>query len=167
MTDHVFLMATMMFCTAFGQRATGTALHSLAGVRASLIWKNAAQADLAGGFFAIWIAGDRSLDPPVMAKRRAFQPIDVARAKTETMEMAAILIRMARARPDAIRICRSATADIATARAEGAIAALMHIEGTEGIGTDLDELHVYHAAGLRSLGPGLVAGQHLWPWRAV
>ena len=33
------------------------------------------------------------------------------------------------------------------------IAAVMHMEGAEAIGPDLDALHVLHAAGLRSLGP--------------
>ncbi|MGB8813975.1 MAG: membrane dipeptidase [Paracoccaceae bacterium] len=106
----------------------------------------------AGGFFAIWVAGDSSLDPDPKATLRRFQPIDVTRAKAETLEMASVLLRMARARPDAIRVC-TRVADIAAARAEGAIAALMHVEGCEGIGPDLDELLVLHAAGLRSLGP--------------
>ncbi|HEX9857332.1 MAG TPA: membrane dipeptidase [Paracoccaceae bacterium] len=106
----------------------------------------------AGGFFAIWVPGDPALDPPKMAVERVFPPIGVDRARAATLEMAAILIRMARARPDAIRLCTSA-AEIEAARAAGAIAALMHIEGCEGIGPDLDELQLYHAAGLRSLGP--------------
>ena len=38
-------------------------------------------------------------------------------------------------------------------RSEGKIAAIMHMEGAEAIGADLDALHVWHAAGLRSLGP--------------
>ncbi|WP_415182390.1 dipeptidase [Phaeovulum sp.] len=106
----------------------------------------------AGGFFAIWVPGDRATDPDPMAAVRVFAPLDVARAKQITLEQSAILLRMARARPDALRICTTA-AQINAARAEGAIAAIMHIEGCEGIGPDLDELHVYHAAGLRSLGP--------------
>jgi membrane dipeptidase len=59
---------------------------------------------------------------------------------------------MARARPDALRLCRSA-AEIARAEADGAIAAVMHLEGADGVDRDLDLLHVLHAAGLRSLGP--------------
>ncbi len=106
----------------------------------------------AGGFFAIWVPGDRATDPDPMAQVRVFAPLDVVRAKRVTLEQCAILIRMARARPEALRICTSAT-QIEAARAEGVIAAILHIEGCEGIGPDLDELHVYHAAGLRSLGP--------------
>lgn len=106
----------------------------------------------AGGFFAIWVPGEKADAPDPMATFRAFPPIDTEKAHRVTLEQAAILIRMSAARPDAIRLCRSA-AEIEDARAACAIAALMHIEGCEGIGAGLDELHVLHAAGLRSLGP--------------
>ena len=106
----------------------------------------------AGGFFAIWVPGDPATAPDPMATYRAFDPIDTTFARQVTLEQAAILHRMAADRPDAIRLCRSA-AEIESARAVGAIAAILHIEGCEGIGADLDELYLYHAAGLRSLGP--------------
>lgn len=106
----------------------------------------------AGGFFAIWVPGEREGAPDPMATYRAFAPISVEKAHRITMEQAAILLRMSEARPDAIRLCRS-VAEIEAARAAGAIAALLHIEGCEGIGDGLEELQVYHAAGLRSLGP--------------
>ena len=100
----------------------------------------------AGGFFAIWPKGR----PKTEGDRTA--PIDESDARVSTLEMAAILLRMTRARPDVIRLCTSA-AQIEAARADGAIAAIMHIEGVEGIGPDLGELEVLHAAGLRSIGP--------------
>ncbi|MBL4919058.1 dipeptidase [Szabonella alba] len=106
----------------------------------------------AGGFFAIWAPGDPATAPDPMATYRAFGPIDPEGARQATIEQAAILHRMAANRPDVIRICRSA-AEITAARAAGAIAAILHIEGSEGIGPGLDELYLYHAAGLRSLGP--------------
>lgn len=98
----------------------------------------------AGGFFAIYVPG------PADADRCA--PVAAAPAREATLDMAAILLRLTRANPDAIRLCTSA-AEIEAARAAGAIAAIMHIEGAEGIGPDLMELEVLHAAGLRSLGP--------------
>ncbi len=64
--------------------------------------------------------------------------------------MAGILMRMERA--GGLRICRTAD-EIRTCLAAGTIAAVMHMEGAEAIGPDLDALHVFHAAGLRSLGP--------------
>lgn len=106
----------------------------------------------AGGFFAVWCGNDPGTAPDPMAIYRAFPAIDTARAHVETTSQLAILIRMAAARPDQIRLCRT-VADITAARAAGAIAAIAHIEGCEGIGPDLAELHLYHAAGLRSLGP--------------
>lgn len=107
---------------------------------------------MAGGFFAIWVPGEKAGAPDPMATYRAYAPISVEKAHRVTLEQAAILIRMAAARPDAIRLCRN-VAEIEAARAVGAIAAILHIEGCEGIGAGLDELHVLHAAGLRSLGP--------------
>lgn len=105
-----------------------------------------------GGFFAVWCGNDPGTAPDPMATYRAFPAIDTAHAHRQTTQQLAILIRMAQARPDAIRICKTA-ADITAARAAGAIAAILHIEGCEGIGEGLAELHLYHAAGLRSLGP--------------
>ncbi len=106
----------------------------------------------AGGFFAVWCGIDPGSAPDPMATFRAFPAINAARAHVETAAQLAILIRMAQARPDAIRLCRN-VADIAAARDAGAVAAILHIEGCDGIGADLAELHLYHAAGLRSLGP--------------
>lgn len=106
----------------------------------------------AGGFFAVWVGSDPGAGPDPMAVFREFPAIETARAHQQTTAQIAILLKMTRARPDAIRLCGS-LAEIEAARTAGAIAAILHIEGCEGIGADLDALHVYHAAGLRSLGP--------------
>jgi membrane dipeptidase len=106
----------------------------------------------AGGFFAIWLPGSDAVDLSTEDPAPVFPPLGPDRARALTLEIAAILLRMTRARPDAIRLCTSAEG-IEAARAAGAIAGLMHIEGCEGIGADLHELEIYHAAGLRSLGP--------------
>lgn len=97
----------------------------------------------AGGFFAIWVPGQ---GPDRLA------PVDPDFARKATFDMAAILLRLTRAHPDVLRLVTD-TAGISAARQDGAIAALMHLEGCEGIGPDLAELEVLHAAGLRSLGP--------------
>lgn len=106
----------------------------------------------AGGFFAVWPPYDAATAPDPKARERVFPPADTDVARRATLEQAAILARMAQTRPDAIRICTTA-GQIDSARAHGAIAAILHIEGCEGIGPDLTELYLYHAAGLRSLGP--------------
>ncbi len=113
---------------------------------------------LASGFFAVYVPGDRHMagtgdaDDGEVVDFPHLGPVDSGDARRITFEMAAILLRMARARPDALRICRTA-AEIDAAEAAGAIAAIFHLEGAEAIGPDLGELEVLHAAGLRSLGP--------------
>ena len=83
---------------------------------------------------------------------RTLGPVDGATPAASPSRWPRILLRMARARPDAIRLCRT-VAEIEAAEAAGAIAAILHLEGAEAIGPDLGELEVLHAAGLRSLGP--------------
>ncbi|HEU0223398.1 MAG TPA: dipeptidase [Paracoccaceae bacterium] len=113
---------------------------------------------LAGGFFAVYVPNPpgpvpfTSGDDGKVDEMPPIEGIDPAAARATTLEIAAILIRMSRARPDAIRLCRSG-AEIEAARAAGAMAAILHLEGAEGIGGGLDELEILHAAGLRSLGP--------------
>lgn len=101
---------------------------------------------MVGGLFAIWVPD------PGQGDTASCAPVAPDHARAVTLQMAATLLQLTRAHPDAIRLCTSA-ADIAAARAAGAIAAVMHLEGAEGIGPDLAELEVLHAAGLRSLGP--------------
>ncbi len=113
---------------------------------------------LMGGFFAVYVPGPADgaalgfADDGGVVDFPPIDPVDPAEARRITFEMAAILLRMARTRPDAIRVCRT-VAEIEAAEAAGAIAAILHLEGAEGIGTDLGELEVLHAAGLRSVGP--------------
>ncbi|WP_128254174.1 dipeptidase [Falsirhodobacter deserti] len=110
----------------------------------------------AGGLFAIYVpspeaAGGRRMDEP---------PYDVplppemshAEALPYAMSMAGHLLWMQRVSGGAFRITRTA-AQIENAMRDGAIAGVMHMEGAEAIDTDLDMLHVFHAMGLRSLGP--------------
>ncbi len=111
---------------------------------------------LAGGFFAIWcpapdaptedILGEEGPvmhEPPIdavpegFARDRIFRQADLAEAMT---------------REDSFRLCTSA-AEIEAAAEDGAIAALLHLEGAEGIGPDLTELDDLYERGLRSLGP--------------
>lgn len=106
----------------------------------------------AGGLFAVWVGNDSAHAPDPKAVFREFRAVDSDRAYRETMAQVAILHRMTARHPDAIRLCRSGE-EIAAARNAGAIAAVLHIEGCEGIDPDFNALQVYHAAGLRSIGP--------------
>ena len=140
----------LLSCLWHEQDSTGAGFFS--GRDGDLDLEKCRAGGFAGGFFAVWVGNDSAHAPDPMATFRAFRAVDAGRATQETLGQIALLHRMAAARPDAIRLCRS-VAEIAAARDAGAIAAVLHIEGCEGIDADLNALQVYHAAGLRSLGP--------------
>lgn len=109
---------------------------------------------LAGGICAIYIpSGDLVLKEPD-AKGHYVTPLAAPLEREPSldiaMEKAAIALRLERA--GGWKLCRS-TADIRKAMAQGVFAAVLHMEGCEPIAADLDALDVFHAAGLRSLGP--------------
>lgn len=114
----------------------------------------------AGGFFAIYIPSPTQHDAPDLMKLMDTPPFDLplpdpiglAEAQAIALAMAGHLTWMERASDGAFRVCRT-VAEIRDCLASGVIAAIMHMEGAEAIGADLDALHVWHAAGLRSLGP--------------
>jgi len=109
---------------------------------------------LAGGLCAIYIPSgdlvlpepdaDGSYVTPLSAPLERAPSLDIA------MEMAAIALRLERA--GSWRLCRT-MADIDNALADDKFAAVLHMEGCEAIDADLTALEVFHAAGLRSLGP--------------
>ena len=68
------------------------------------------------------------------------------------MAQAGLFHWMVRAIGGGFRACGS-VGDIRAAVDAGAVAGVLHMEGAEAIGPDLDALHLLHAAGLRSLGP--------------
>ena len=114
----------------------------------------------AGGFFAIYIASPEAFDSPDRDAIMDAPPydlplddlIDHTKAQPIALAMAGHLMWMERAAPDQFKICRTA-AELQTCLDTGTISAVMHMEGAEPIGPDLDALHVWHAAGLRSIGP--------------
>ena len=109
---------------------------------------------LAGGFCAIYIpSGDLILKEPDAAGRYdtpLATPLAPEPSLEIALEKAALALRLERA--GAWRICRS-TAEIRRAMTDGVFAAVLHMEGCEAIDADLDNLEVFYAAGLRSLGP--------------
>ena len=78
------------------------------------------------------------------------EPLERQPSLDIAMSMASIALRLDRA--GAWRLCRT-TGEIESATRDGKFAAVMHIEGCEAIGEDLEALDVFYAAGLRSLGP--------------
>lgn len=111
-----------------------------------------------GGLFAIFTPSRQlGVDYIAMMRQRAYdvpfpEALPIADAQAATLGMAATLLRIAAASEGAVAVCRS-VAEIEATRAAGGFAAVLHIEGAEAIGPDLDALHVLHAAGLRSIGP--------------
>lgn len=109
-----------------------------------------------GGLFAVFVPpggrGRRDEEAPVRANMPDVPAIAQAEALSIAVEQAAILVRMDRARPDLIRLCRTVE-EIEAAEAAGALACGLHMEGADAIDADLGALEMLHRAGLRSLGP--------------
>ena len=114
----------------------------------------------AGGLFAIFVPPASSGPTPdfkvLMAEPPYALPVPPemthAEAQHDALTMAGLLHWMERAAPGDFRVCRSVT-EIRAAMEEGVIAGVMHMEGAEAIGPDLDALYLFHDMGLRSLGP--------------
>ncbi len=117
-------------------------------------------AGFAGGLFAVYIPSPHTGDLDALERVMDHPPYDLplpelvphAVAQPIALEMLGHLLWMERASTGRFRWCRSA-ADIRAAMAAGVVAGVIHFEGAEAIGPDLDALHLFHAMGLRSLGP--------------
>jgi membrane dipeptidase len=110
---------------------------------------------LAGGIFALFTDtpgydpdfepdADGRLDVPLAP------PIGPDVAAPDATRTAGRLLALERA--GHVRLGR-APGDLDAARADGVLAAVMHLEGAEAIDPGLEALDLWHAAGLRSLGP--------------
>ena len=114
----------------------------------------------AGGFFAVYIPSPDYEDLDALEARMDNPPydfplpdlIDHRAAQPVAIEMLGHLLWMERASEGRFRWCRTA-AEIRAAMAASVVAGVIHFEGAEAIGPDLDALHLFHAMGLRSLGP--------------
>jgi len=116
----------------------------------------AAKGGFAGGFFALYVRSPPSINDKVEAMTQPQydlplpDPVTQETALPVVMKAAATLLRLEEL--GAVKICRTVD-DLRGCFAGGKMAAIMHIEGCEAIDEDLDALAVFHAAGLRSLGP--------------
>ena len=117
-------------------------------------------AGFAGGFFAIYLPSPIAHNAPDYMTAMQNPPFDLplpgmipfADAIHPAVSMAGHLLWMERAAEGALKVCRTA-AEVRGCLATGTIAAIMHMEGAEAIDESLDSLHLFHAMGLRSLGP--------------
>lgn len=110
-----------------------------------------------GGFFALWapsLSGPEAIDWHRLQENPPYaiplaDKIDTAGATAHMLRLASRLNALES--DGSLSICKSVT-EILTAKDNGQIAAILHMEGAEGI-HDLDMLHLWHRIGLRSLGP--------------
>jgi membrane dipeptidase len=117
-------------------------------------------AGFAGGLFAIFVPSRSNGPAPDFKTLMANPPfalpmpplMDHTTAQPPALSMAGLLHWMERAAPDDFTVCRSVH-EMRAAMAAGRIAGVMHMEGAEAIGPDLDALYLFHNMGLRSLGP--------------
>ena len=111
----------------------------------------------AGGFFAMFPPSQASTTNMDEEMKGASYDLPLPpllpweKAQASTVGMLSIMLRLERAFPDDVAICRSA-AEIRAAMAAGKIAAVLHIEGAEAVDADFASLDVLFAAGLRSIG---------------
>ncbi len=118
------------------------------------------QGGFAGGFFAIYIPSPHLADgidymelmehPPYQLPLSPLIPD--AEAQATAMAMAGHMLWMERASNGAFKLVRT-VAEIRDCMARGVIAGILHMEGAEAIGDNLDALYTFHAMGLRSIGP--------------
>jgi len=118
------------------------------------------QGGFAGGLFAIWVPSPAKTPSSDYQKQMEQVPFEVplpdlmqlSEAQPAALAMAGHFHWMERSAPSDFVICRTPTAVRATMEA-GKIAGIMHMEGAEAIGADLDALYLFYEMGLRSLGP--------------
>jgi membrane dipeptidase len=120
----------------------------------------ALEGGFAGGLFAIFVppakkANSPAADAPAPAPGSdilSTATVDLAAAQKVVFSMLSLLLRIERESQGRVRVCRNVK-EIQQCIDEGAIAAVLHIEGAEAIDENFELLDVLHAAGLRSLGP--------------
>lgn len=111
-----------------------------------------------GGFFAVYVPSDSSgIDIDALMTKTEYDvplpaELDLAPSQQVTLHMASLLMRIERASNGAVKICRTA-ADLRHCLDTGTLAAILHIEGAEGIDPNLHMLDVLYESGLRSIGP--------------
>lgn len=112
---------------------------------------------MVGGLYAIFVPSGSK--PPARDPMEVVPydlpsppPPEVTHAQRATLEMASLLFRIAEQSEGRVRLART-VGDIRSAKAAGAHAPVLHIEGCEALDPELRMLDVLFAAGLRSLGP--------------
>jgi len=130
------------------------------GKRGHLDLPRAIEGGFGGGLFAVYVPNPRvewSEEAAISYTTKGYEvspapPLAGSRALRATLSAASRLLRIERESEGRLRVVRTA-AEVEDCLQRGVLAAVMHLEGAEAIGPDLDELEVLYRAGLRSLGP--------------
>lgn len=114
---------------------------------------------LGGGFFAIFVPSTKPMGGFPGMKQDANggyhvplpDPLEHRYALDFTTKALRCLFEMEAAAAGKVKIVRTA-AELATCLEQGIFAMILHFEGVEALDTNLDVLHVFYQAGLRSVG---------------
>jgi len=116
------------------------------------------QGGMMGGFFAIYVPSPEDAlpsDVEALMQSETFDiPLPPAIPQSTAYPIATAMARHLHAlrQTGSLTICTTA-AEIEACKTNGMIAAVMHMEGAEAIDEGFEALHLFHAMGLRSLGP--------------
>ncbi len=115
--------------------------------------KKARAGSLAGGLFALYSpSAARTRQPDGQPSPALPPPLSMDEARNSIVGELSILLKIERGSKGTVSICRT-VAEIKSAMARGALAAVVHMEGADAVDADLNFLDVLYGAGLRSLGP--------------
>lgn len=113
---------------------------------------------LGGGFFAVFVPNREPMGsfPGTTDGGTSYaiplpKPLHRTYALNFATSMVARMLRLERESDGQVAIVRTAD-ELAGALESGVLAMILHFEGAEAIDRELDALHLFHAAGLRSLG---------------
>lgn len=120
----------------------------------------AQQGGFAGGLFAMFVPStDRAKSPDGEALSLSIDigaplppDVELRPAQNVVFGLLSLLLRIERESQGRVRLCRDID-DIHLCLSDGALAAVLHLEGAEAIDGNFELLDVLYAAGLRSLGP--------------
>ena len=128
-----------------------------------------------GGMFAVFVPPDpqapRLPDDGFQLTSDGYEmplpsPLDLSYAQQTAISMMARLFRIEAETDGQLRVART-VGEIEEYYRSDVIAAVLHLEGADAIGPDLDALELFYRAGLRSLGLGLEQAERLWRGRPI
>ena len=146
-------------------KSPGTEADFLTGRDGHIDLPKARAGGLAGGLFAMFVPSKkwskeirwREIGPDGPRRNKGWDVPLAGRvaqpgALNAVMAMMASLLRVQKLSKGQVKVVTTHR-QLTTAMDRGVLAAVMHMEGVEAIGKDLDALGVFYEAGLRSLGP--------------